>query len=179
MPAPDPGSSRRPASAANLSPSALQQAIDLGLLEDADLVPSGGGRPSRQLRFRTEAGHVYAGLIESTEIRAAVCRLDGTVVESSHEEWVADDGPDATMEVLDGMFTRLRRRTRTEPWAFGIGVSGPVDFTTGRLVAPPIMPGWDGYSVRSWFRERYDAPVWVDNDVNLMALGEWHRGSTA
>ena len=155
----------------------VQQAIDLGLLEDADLVPSGGGRPSRQLRFRAEAGYVYAGLIESTEIRAAVCRLDGTVVESSHEEWLADAGPDATMEVLDGMFTRLRRRTRTEPWAIGIGISGPVDFTTGRLVAPPIMPGWDGYSVRSWFRDRYDAPVWVDNDVNLMALGEWHRGS--
>ena len=155
----------------------VQQAIDLGLLEDADLVPSGGGRPSRQLRFRTEAGHVYAALIESTEIRAAVCRLDGTVVESSHAEWVAADGPDATMEVLDGMFTRLRRRTRTEPWAFGIGVSGPVDFTTGRLVEPPIMPGWDGYSVRAWLRDRYDAPVWVDNDVNLMALGEWHRGS--
>jgi predicted NBD/HSP70 family sugar kinase len=156
----------------------VAQAIDLGLLEDSDLVPSGGGRPSRQLRFRTEAGHVYAGLIEATEIRAAVCRLDGTVVETTHEEWVADEGPDETMNVLDSMFARLRRRTRAEPWAFGIGVSGPVDFATGRLVAPPIMPGWDGYSVRSWLRERYDAPVWVDNDVNLMALGEWHQGST-
>jgi predicted NBD/HSP70 family sugar kinase len=30
--------------------------------------------------------------------------------------------------------------------------------------------------VRSWLRERYDAPAWVDNEVNLMALGEWHRG---
>ena len=155
----------------------VAQAIDLGLLEDSDLVPSGGGRPSRQLRFRADAGHVYAGLIGASEMRAAVCRLDGTLIESGHEEWVADQGPDATMEVLDAMFTRLRRRTRTEPWAFGIGVSGPVDFTTGRLVEPPIMPGWDGYSARSWFRDRYDAPVWVDNDVNLMALGEWHKGS--
>ena len=59
-----------------------------------------------------------------------------------------------------------------------IGVSGPVDFTTGRLVAPPIMPGWDEYSVRSWFRDRYDAPVWVDNDVNLMALGRMAPGIT-
>jgi predicted NBD/HSP70 family sugar kinase len=80
------------------------------------------------------------------------------------------------MEVLDGLFVRLTRRTRTRPWAFGIGVGGPVDFGTGRLVAPPILPGWDGFSVRAWLRERYDAPAWVDNDVNLMALGEWHRG---
>jgi predicted NBD/HSP70 family sugar kinase len=26
-------------------------------------------------------------------------------------------------------------------------------------------------------RDHYDVPVWVDRDVNLMALGEWHKGS--
>jgi len=39
-------------------------------------------------------------------------------------------------------------------------------------VSPPIMPGWDGYDVAGFFAERFDAPVWVDNEVNLMALGE-------
>jgi predicted NBD/HSP70 family sugar kinase len=34
------------------------------------------------------------------------------------------------------------------------------------------MPGWDGYDVRGHFSERFDAPVLVDNDVNIMALGE-------
>jgi predicted NBD/HSP70 family sugar kinase len=155
----------------------VQQAIDVGLLEDGDLAPSGGGRPSRLLRFRAEAGHVYAGLIGATEMTAAVATLDGTLIASLHEDWDAADRPDETLEVLDGLFTKLARKTRTEPWAFGIGVAGPVDFSTGRLVDPPIMPGWDGYSIRSWLRERYDAPVWVDNDVNLMALGEWHKGT--
>src|SRR4051794_41373124 len=154
----------------------VQQAIDVGLLEDGDLAPSAGGRPSRLLRFRTEAGHVFAGLIGATEMTAAVATLDGTLIASLHEDWVAADRPEETLEVLDALFVRLARRTRTEPWAFGIGVAAPVDFGTGRLVAPPIMPGWDGYSVRSWLRERYDAPVWVDNDVNLMALGEFFRG---
>ena len=49
---------------------------------------------------------------------------------------------------------------------------GPVDVRRGEPVAPPIMPGWDGFATRSWFGERYDAPVLVDNDVNIMALGE-------
>lgn len=155
----------------------VQQAIDVGLLEDGDLAPSGGGRPSRLLRFRAEAGHVFAGLISATEMVAAVATLDGTVLSSLHERWRADDRPEKTLEELDNLFVRLARKTRTQPWAFGIGVGGPVDFSTGRLVAPPIMPGWNGYSVRSWLRERYDAPVWVDNDVNLMALGEWYKGT--
>jgi predicted NBD/HSP70 family sugar kinase len=154
----------------------VQQAIDVGLLEDANLAPSSGGRPSRQLRFRAEAGHVFVGIISAVEMTAAVATLEGALVASLHEVWDAAQGPDATLTVLDGLFGRLRRKTRAEPWAFGIGVGGPVDFGTGRLVAPPILPGWDDFSVRSWLRERYDAPAWVDNDVNLMALGEWHRG---
>ena len=155
----------------------VQQAIDVGLLEDGDLAPSAGGRPSRLLRFRSEAGHVYAGMIGATEMTAAVATLDGTLIASLHEDWNAADRPEETLELLDGLFVRLARKTRTEPWAFGIGVAGPVDFATGRLVDPPIMPGWDGWSVRAWLRDRYDAPVWVDNDVNLMALGEWHKGT--
>jgi predicted NBD/HSP70 family sugar kinase len=34
------------------------------------------------------------------------------------------------------------------------------------------MPGWDGFSIPNWFAAHYDAPVLVDNQVNLMALGE-------
>ena len=37
------------------------------------------------------------------------------------------------------------------------------------------MPGWDGYSVRERFAAR-GVPVWVDNDVNVMALGELTAG---
>ncbi|MER7555589.1 ROK family protein [Nocardioides sp. NPDC126508] len=154
----------------------VQQAIDVGLLEDGEIAPSGGGRPSRTLRLRSEAGHVYSAIISATEIFAAVTTLDGTVIEFAHEEWESADRPDETLKVLDTLFGRLGRRTRTQPWAFGIGVAGPVDFATGSLVDPPIMPGWDGFNIRSWMRERYDAPVWVDNDVNVMALGEWHKG---
>jgi len=54
----------------------------------------------------------------------------------------------------------------------GVGVPGPVEFAAGRPVAPPIMPGWDGHPVADRLRARYGAPVLVDNDVNIMALGE-------
>ena len=41
------------------------------------------------------------------------------------------------------------------------------------------MPGWDGYPIRERFAARYGAPVWVDNDVNVLALGEWRSGVAA
>jgi glucokinase-like ROK family protein len=58
-------------------------------------------------------------------------------------------------------------------------VPGPVEFQTGRPISPPIMPGWDGYPIRERFATRYGAPVWVDNDVNVLALGEWRSGVAA
>ncbi len=63
----------------------------------------------------------------------------------------------------------------TAVWAIVVGLPGPVDFDSGRPVAPPIMPGWNGFDVRTVFEQRYGAPVWVDNDVNLLAAGERAR----
>jgi predicted NBD/HSP70 family sugar kinase len=156
----------------------VDQAIELGLLEDGDLAPSSGGRQARTLRFRTRAGHVYSALVGASEFTAAIVDLSGTIIASHHEDWAVDAGPEPTMRRLQSAFAVLARRTGLgRPWGIGVGMPGPVEFASGRLVAPPIMPGWDGFSVRAWFREQYDAPVWVDNDVNLMALGEWTAGS--
>ncbi|ROS44297.1 ROK family protein [Amycolatopsis thermoflava] len=158
----------------------VDQALDLGLLELGDLAPSEGGRQARMLRFRPAAGHVYAALVGVSEFTVAVLDLAGEIVESHHQDWNVDTGPEPTMKQIDGAFELLARRTGVSaPWAVGVGMPGPVEFATGRLVAPPIMPGWDGFSVRSWLRDHYDAPVWVDNDANLMAFGEWTRGVPA
>jgi predicted NBD/HSP70 family sugar kinase len=51
-----------------------------------------------------------------------------------------------------------------------------VDFHAGVPVSPPIMPGWDGYPVRDALSRELGTPVLLDNDVNVMALGEQHTG---
>lgn len=54
----------------------------------------------------------------------------------------------------------------------GIGLPGPVEHATGRPIKPPLMPGWDGFDVVRYFEGVFPGPVLVDNDVNLLALGE-------
>jgi predicted NBD/HSP70 family sugar kinase len=50
-----------------------------------------------------------------------------------------------------------------------------VEHSSGRAINPPIMPGWDRYDVPAHLQRAYTAvPVLIDNDVNVMALGERH-----
>jgi glucokinase len=63
-------------------------------------------------------------------------------------------------------------RTERDLAAIGVGLPGPVLHSTGQPINPPIMPGWDRFDVPGWMAQHLDAPALVDNDVNLMALGE-------
>lgn len=155
----------------------VDQAKELGLLLEGDLAPSGGGRQARIVRFRPRVGCVVGVQVGASEITVGLADLDGTILDVSHEDWPIDRGPELTMGRIRAHIDALLRRHREErPWAIAIGLPGPVDFATGALTSPPIMPGWSGFIARHWLREYYDAPVWVDNDVNLMAIGEWSRG---
>ena len=80
------------------------------------------------------------------------------------------------MQRLASLMRRRIRSSSHRPWAVAIGVPGPVEFSTGRIIAPSVMPGWDGFNPRMWLRSIIDAPVWVDNHVHLMALAEWNAG---
>jgi glucokinase len=56
--------------------------------------------------------------------------------------------------------------------AIGIGLPGPVEHSTGKPASPPIMMGWDAFDVPARVNQDFNAKVLVDNDVNVMALGE-------
>jgi glucokinase-like ROK family protein len=58
----------------------------------------------------------------------------------------------------------------------GIGVPGPVSFREGCPIRPPTMPGWDRFPVRDVLSREHRCPVVVDNDANVMAVGERYGG---
>ncbi|MDQ3492599.1 MAG: ROK family protein [Chloroflexota bacterium] len=155
--------------------------IESGLVLEGGLARSTGGRPPRQLAFNAEAGHVLVADLGATSIDVAVTSLDGTIIARRDEPSNITDGPTHCLGRVDAFFDELRALPDLPGslWGVGIGVPGPVEFATGRPISPPIMPGWDGYPVRERFTARYGAPVWVDNDVNLLALGEWRSGVAA
>ena len=154
----------------------VEQAIQLGFLGEGEFGASSGGRAPRTLRFRAEQGRIVVFAVGALHIHAGVAALDGDIVKHVHRSWDIARGPQKTLGVLMDLADELTGDPSEPPvWGVVVGLPGPVDFRTGQPVAPPIMPGWNGYDVRTPFEERFNAPVWVDNDVNLLAFGERAR----
>ncbi len=80
-------------------------------------------------------------------------------------------------ELLADLLAR-RDANAAQVLAIGVGVPGPVEFAPGVLIAPPLMPLWEGFPIKSFLRRRFPAAqVVVDNDVNMMAQGEHQAGA--
>jgi glucokinase len=59
----------------------------------------------------------------------------------------------------------------------GIGSPGPLDGNTGIIFDPPNLPEWRNVPLRDIFRDHYKFPVFVENDANVAALGEYMFGA--
>jgi predicted NBD/HSP70 family sugar kinase len=155
----------------------VAQLIERELVEEQGTGPSSGGRAPRLLRFRADAGHLLAADVGVTSITVAVTDLAGRVLRHREEPAELTAGPEVVLGSVHDLFhaSRSGGDVPGRLWGVGIGVPGPVDFTAGRCSAPPV-PGWEGFAVGDYLAERYGVPVWVDNEVNAMALGELRAG---
>jgi glucokinase-like ROK family protein len=154
----------------------VERLVSAGLLAEAGMAASRGGRRSTlvELHPRLRFAAVDLGA-SSIDIEVTNGRLEP--VAAYGESADIRSGPKVILhrvnELLDkartdGAFDRLD--------AVGIGVPGPVSFRDGVPVSPPIMPGWDRYPVREVLAREHGCPAVVDNDVNIMAIGERHGG---
>ncbi|MGD0245204.1 MAG: ROK family protein [Streptosporangiaceae bacterium] len=154
------------------------QLIGCGLIEEGRLGPSTGGRAPRELSLRSSAGHLLVAALGATSISTGLADLSGNLLSHHEEPNDVAVGPEHTMHRVEELFDKMLSAAphKRDVWGVGIGLPAPVEFSAGRSVSPPIMPGWDGYPVGQRLATRYQAPAWVDNDVNLMALGELRAG---
>ncbi len=153
----------------------LEQLRARGLLREIGESDSTGGRPPMMFAFNEAAGVVLTADLGATHSRLAITDLGGTVLAEDSGDIAIADGPEPVLDWVDERFARLLTgagRDAADVSGIGIGVPGPVEHATGRPRNPPIMPGWDGYPIPERFADRYRVPVLVDNDVNIMALGE-------
>ncbi len=154
----------------------LDRLAELGFVESGGPAASRGGRRSSIMRLASALR--FAGIdIGATSIDVAVMNAELEVIGHLAQPFDVREGPTVVLEKALELLGKVRADgLASEIHGAGIGVPGPVSFREGMPVVPPIMPGWDQFPVREVMSQELGCPVLVDNDVNIMALGELHAG---
>jgi glucokinase-like ROK family protein len=154
----------------------LDRLVAAGLVREAGPAASRGGRRSTLVELSADIR--FAGVdLGATSIDVEV--TDGRLepVASYSEPADIRTGPKPILHRVDEILAKFKVEGAYERlMGIGIGVPGPVSFRDGVPVSPPIMPGWDRYPVRELLTREHNCPVVVDNDVNIMAVGERFGG---
>lgn len=155
--------------------------IDARILTEAGEGKSAGGRRPFLLDINPNLGHVVGVDIGATSVDVALADFRGNILERACEAADVRGRPENFLNHVGNLIDELLARrgaSSAEVVGIGVGVPGPVEFVSGVLIAPPLMPLWEGFPIKSFLRARFvNASVVVDNDVNIMAKGEHQAGA--
>jgi glucokinase-like ROK family protein len=157
--------------------------IEKGYLVDGGEGISKGGRKPRLLHFNSQLGYIVGIDIGATSLEIALADVNGSILGRVVEPADVRQPPEEVLVRCSSLILDMAIAQGIQPeqiLGIGVGVPGPVDFALGVLVAPPLMPEWENYPIRSFFKKTFSSAfVVVDNDVNILALGEQRSGDAA
>ncbi|QUX29292.1 ROK family protein [Nocardiopsis akebiae] len=157
----------------------VTELIGGGLVTEGSGAVSSGGRPPTLLEFNAASGLILTSALGMVRSQAAVCDLDGEVLVRTPGSPAMEQGPDATLPWLLDTWSEQIASLGRDPGdvrGVGIGLPGTVEFHAGRADDRPFLGKWAGVALAPLVAERFPVPVMVDNDVNVMALGEHIAG---
>ncbi|TAF06854.1 MAG: ROK family protein [Nostocales cyanobacterium] len=110
-------------------------------------------------------------------------KLAAATVEAGSREWLRHENrlspanADALsdIEIMRSLIDSVLDRRK--PDAIGVSFGGPVDAATGLVRLSHHVPGWENIPLKQLLEEEYNAPVSVDNDANVAAIGEHRFGA--
>jgi glucokinase len=126
---------------------------------------------------RSKSGSAfYLGIeIGGTKLQVCAGGASGRIVEPHRLTVQAAAGAAGIRAQLEQTVPALSARFK--PTAVGVGFGGPVDWKNGRICRSHQVAGWSDFPLAEWLAALADAPVFLDNDANLGALGEATHGA--
>lgn len=112
-----------------------------------------------------------------TRARAALFDADCQMIRRAETASEVEEGQARVLERLIALGQSLIAPA-AKPAAVGIAAPGPLDMKTGLIVKAETLPGWSNVPIAATLNQAFGhAPTYVQNDGNLGALAEYHRGA--
>jgi predicted NBD/HSP70 family sugar kinase len=134
-----------------------------------------GGRPPVLLTLDTAAGALVGVDFGHDHVRVAISSLSYDVLAEQSVDIDVDSGALESLDTAAGLVHDLLEEAGVAPelvLSAGVGLPGPIDRESGLVRSQPILPSWGGLDPVAELERRLSAPVHLDNDANVGALGE-------
>src|SRR5258708_28153626 len=116
--------------------------------------------------------------IGGTSIRAARFSANSQVPTTKTKiPTQATKGVEAVLQRVEMAIREVAGDQLQQIAGIGLALPGPLDPHTGVLIEAPNLPGWENLPLQSSMSKRVGRPVFIGNDANLAALGEWKFGA--
>lgn len=112
-----------------------------------------------------------------TWTRTALINRQGKILWQTRESNPQDSTKDEYLGNAERLLTEAIEQAGVSVAGIGAAVAGPVEPTTGTFFQPPNLMVLDGVSFKELWEKAFGVPVWVGNDANLAALGEYYFGA--
>lgn len=115
--------------------------------------------------------NLYLGIdLGGSNVRLAVVNEEGQIIEEIKRSSLADQGPVIVLNNIIEMSQSLKHLS--DCVAIGVGVPGPVDTKQGVMTLSTNIKGFTGYPVVEFLKNKFNLPVYMDNDANVAGLAE-------
>ena len=158
----------------------INDLISNGIILNTESRSTASGRPPVALEINPNQGMVAAIDMGAMHLSAALGDFSARILEEIEVPFQVDMGPEEGLQKADNTLKELLQKrglSTANLSAIGVGVPGPVIADKGMVMAPPIMPGWDRFPIRTTLEQKWGTAVTLNNDAELGALGEWAYGA--
>ncbi len=161
-------------------PTVSDVVVDLmaqGLLEEVGRAPSTGGKRAILLRVNADARCLIGIDLAREDFRGALINLHGEI---KHRVSLPLQGRDGTaaLELVYELVDALIKAACSPLLGIGIGTPGLVDAVNG-VIYQAVNLNWRDIHLRTLLQERYNLPVYMANDCQVAALGEYTFGENS
>lgn len=139
---------------------------------------SRGGRRPIMLTLNPMGGLVIGVKLMENQAVAALTDLNCNVLQKASIQ-ITNGQVDAVVSSLVALVNDLVTRAsikKKQLLGIGVGLAGVVDSKRGILRQSPFL-GWKDTPLRDLLQEKLKVPVYIDNDVNTLTLGERWLGN--
>ena len=151
----------------------LRELFNAKLICEGDEGVASGGRPKRPLELNSDVGRIACIDVGETHLHVGISDLAPRILSDVTVKFDLKQPPALTLKLAADTIEKLLTKLGAKPSALvGIGMSlpAPVKYHEGTVVGPSVMVGWDNFAIIEHLHRLIPVPVFVDNDVNILAM---------